>query len=339
MGRNKSLWRLLPLTGIMALILAGCGDDHLSALKPKGTVAKEQLSLITISLGVMIFVFLVVMAIYIYVLFRYRKRPGDTSIPKQVEGNHLLEIIWTIIPIFLLLVIAVPTIFYTFKHSKDYRDDPEAIHINVTSHQFWWQFEYLDKDKKVVINTAEDLVIPVNKRVVFELSSVDVNHSFWVPSLAGKIDTNAGSNKNTMYIVAEEPGTYKGRCAELCGPSHALMDFKVKAMEQADYDAWYSKMTTPKTVAADVQSGQEIFKDNCMACHATDATGQGFGPNLNNIADREKLAGVLDNNEESLKEWIANPSAKKPGVKMPAFQDQLDDNQMGDLVKYLQTLK
>jgi cytochrome c oxidase subunit 2 len=338
MSRWKFLRRLLPLTAIMALLLAGCGDPYLSAMRPKGTVAKEQLNLIEISLGVMIFVFAVVMLIYVYVLFKYRKRPGDESIPKQVEGNHILEIVWTVIPILLLIVIAVPTIYYTFKHSEDYRNDQNALHINVTGHQFWWQFEYLDGNKKTVINTANDMIIPVNKRVVFEITSADVNHSFWVPALAGKIDANAGANKNTMYIIAEQPGTYKGKCAELCGPSHALMEFKVIAKSQEEYDAWYKKMTAPKAVAADVQQGAQLFKDNCMTCHSTDPAGAGAGPNLNNFGDRTKLAGVLDHTDENIKKWIHNPASQKPGAVMPAFP-QLDDSQLNDLAKYLQSLK
>lgn len=341
MGRKKSLWRLWPIAGIL-LLLAGCGDDTLSAMKPQGPVAREQLNLILISLGVMVFVFLVVMIIYVYVLVRFRKRPGDESIPKQVEGNHVLEIVWTVIPIFLLIVIAVPTIFYTFKHSTDYRNDPEALHINVTGHQFWWQFEYLDADGKVVLNTAQDLHIPVNKRVVFQYTSTDVNHSFWVPALGGKMDVNAGSkgaNRNTNYLIAEKPGTYKGKCAELCGPSHALMEFKVIAETEEDYQAWFTKMTEPKTVAADVQAGAEVFKENCLQCHAVDATSGGQGPNLNDVGERTKIAGVLDNNEETLKQWILNPPGEKPGTLMPAFEGQLDDQQLDDLVQYLQSLK
>lgn len=318
--------------GMLMLLLTACGDPYLSALKPKGIVAKEQLGLMKISLGVMIFVFVVVMAIYVYVLVRYRKKEGDNSIPKQVEGNHILEIIWTVIPILLLLVIAIPTVYYTFKHSTDYRNDKDALHVKVTGHQYWWQFEYKDLD----INTAEDLIVPVGKRVVFELTTADVNHSFWVPSLAGKIDTNAGMN-NTMYLIANEPGTYLGKCAELCGASHSLMEFKVIAKPQAEYDAWVSKMKAPSAVSATASTGQQLFKDNCMSCHAVTPNGSSLGPNLNNFAERTKIAGVLDHTSENLKKWIQDPNSEKPGSKMP--QIPLSEQNVNEIVKYLETLK
>ena len=109
-SRWRFLSRLLPLITVMALILAGCGEESLSALRPKGPVAKEQLFLIVLSLAIMTFVFAVVMAIYIYVLVRYRKRKGQDDIPKQVEGNYILELVWTVVPVILLIILAVPTV-------------------------------------------------------------------------------------------------------------------------------------------------------------------------------------------------------------------------------------
>lgn len=314
-------------------MLAGCGDPSLSALDPKGPIAKEQLNVILLSLGVMVLVIAVVLAIYIYVLIRFRKRKGDDSIPNQVEGSHILEIVWTVIPILLLIVIAVPTVKYTFDHSKNYTKDPDALLVKVTGHQFWWQFEY----PKYNINTAQDLVIPVGRKVAFELTSTDVNHSFWVPSLGGKIDVNPGMT-NIWHLEASEPGVYKGKCAELCGASHALMDFKVRAVPQEEFDAWVAEMTAqPAAVSADAAKGGQVFKDNCMSCHAVTPDGAGLGPNLNGFASRERIAGILEHNDENLKKWISNPQSVKPGNKMPTVS--LDDAQVNDLVKYLDSLK
>src|SRR5438445_671372 len=165
MNRFKFIKRIMPLLGMLALLLTGCGDPNLSALQPKGPVAREQLDLVILSLGIMIFVLVVVFAIYFYVLIRFRKRKGDDSIPEQVEGNHVLEIIWTVVPIILLLIIAVPTVQYTFKYATDYRKDKNAVHIQVVGHQFWWQFKYGDYD----INTASEILIPIKKNVSFEI--------------------------------------------------------------------------------------------------------------------------------------------------------------------------
>lgn len=334
MSRWKGFRRLAYLMAMMTLLLAGCGDPTISALDPKGPMAEEQLDVIMISLGVMILVIAVVMAIYVYVLVRYRKRKGDESIPKQVEGSHILEIIWTAIPILLLVVIAVPTVMYTFKHSKDYTEDPNAILVEVTAHQFWWEFDY----PKLGIKTSQDLVIPVGKKIAFKLTSADVNHSFWVPSLGGKIDTNPGMT-NIWHLEASEEGVFQGKCAELCGASHALMDFKVVAVSEAEFANWTQKMGGATTVPASAAKGQQIFKDNCLACHAVSPDGGGLGPNLNGFANKERIAGVLEHTEENLKLWIQNGQDVKEGNKMPEFGDKLNEGQLNDLVQYLNTLK
>jgi cytochrome c oxidase subunit 2 len=331
MDRFKFVKRILPLVGMLALLLTGCGDPNLSALHPRGPVAREQLNLVILSLGIMIFVLVVVFAIYFYVLIRFRKRKGDD--------------IWTVVPIILLLVIAVPTVKYTFKHSTDYRKDKDAIHIQVVGHQFWWQFKYGDYD----INTASEILIPVKKTISFEINSADVNHSFWVPSLGGKIDSNPGDGSvNVLYLEADEPGIYQGKCAELCGASHALMDFKVRAVTQAEFDAWIQKMKAPPApVSADAVVGEQIFKDNCLSCHAVESNGAGVGPNLNGFANRIEVAGILPrgvHNDESIAKWIGNPNDVKPGTLMPQVKDKetgapLSKEKIAELVKYLNTLK
>jgi cytochrome c oxidase subunit 2 len=343
MNRVKKLWRLIPLFAVMAFLLTGCGSDKLSALQPQGPVAREQLFLMKFSLSIMIVVVVVVFALYLWVIVRYRQRKGqEHMVPKQVEGSHVLEIIWTVVPIILLLILAVPTIYYTFKHSTDFRADKNAIHVKVTAHQFWWQFEYKDYG----IATAQNLVVPKGKTIAIEVSSADVSHAFWIPSLAGKTDANPGP-VNVMYFQADKVDLFQGRCAELCGASHALMNFTVQSMDEADFTKWVDKMKAPVTVAADVQAGEALFKENCMACHQVSAQGLGLGPNLNGFASRPYIAGVLDNQsadkDANLHKWITNPQDQKPGDKMPAFGQnfggKLSDEQIDQIVKYLHSLK
>ncbi|WP_159887222.1 cytochrome c oxidase subunit II [Paenibacillus puerhi] len=333
MIRWQNLWRSIPLFGLMMLLLTGCGDDTISALKPRGPVARDQMFLMKLSFFIMLLVVVVVFVLYIYVLLRFRKKKGEKDIiPKQVEGSHTLEIIWTTIPIILLLILAVPTVQYTFKLLEDHRDNKDALHVKVTAHAFWWQFDY----PSLGIATAQDLVIPTGKKIAFELTASDVKHSFWVPSLGGKMDTNVGQT-NVYYLEADDADTFLGKCAELCGASHSLMDFKVKSMEPADFDQWVSKMKTPAAIPAEAKAGEQLFKDNCLSCHAVNAQGLGAGPNLNGFASREKVAGILPHDDELLKEWIKDPQSIKPGAKMPAFA--LKDQELNDLVKYLNSLK
>ncbi|WP_127587522.1 cytochrome c oxidase subunit II [Paenibacillus koleovorans] len=358
MKRWQTVWRIVPLLAMMTFILSGCGIDELTTLNPKGPVAEKQLWLILISLVVMIAVFVVVAIIYVYVLVRFRKRPGQTGVPKQVEGSHKLEIIWTVIPFLLLLVIAVPTVKYTFELDKDYSKDPNALQVKVTGHQFWWEFEYMNE--KIV--TAQDLVIPTGRTISFHLESADVNHSFWVPTLGGKKDNNPGLT-NMHYLVADKPGVYYGKCAELCGTSHALMDFKVKAVTPDEFDRWIAGMKSPTGTASTsalYKEGEEVFKKSCIGCHAIfDTTtkqvvGGKAAPSLVNYGDRFTVAGMLFNREAgdlkaNLKTWLVDPQAVKPGNLMPNPMTvpgskmettmELTEKQVDALVEYLSAQK
>lgn len=333
----KSRWhhamRLLFAVMALTLVLTGCGDPTLSALTPSGPVAESQFWLMKLTFGIMAGVFCVVFILWVYVLLRYRKKPGQTGYPKQVEGNHKLEIIWTVIPFLLLIIMAVPTVTIGFDLEKRY-DKAEAMQVNVTAHQFWWEFEYPD----LGIHTAQDLYIPTGKKVQFTVTSADVIHAFWIPALGGKIDTNPG-DENHIWLQADKPGIYKGKCAELCGAAHALMDFKVVAVDQAKFDEWATKLKTasvePKTDLA--KQGQDVFKKSCIGCHAIGSEGGRLGPNLTDLASRERLAGILPNNAEELHKWLKDPQAMKPGNKMPNLN--LPDDQINALVEYLGELK
>ncbi|TLS37667.1 cytochrome c oxidase subunit II [Pseudalkalibacillus caeni] len=337
MRRWKNVWRFLPLLAVMALTLTGCGNEQLSALLPQGEGARMQFNLMMLSLYIMIGVFIVVAIIYTVVLLKFRRRKGDNEIPEQTEGNVTLEILWTTIPIILLLILAVPTVMTTFALDPDEEKIPkDAIRVNVTAHQYWWEFEYPDLEVK----TSQDLYMPAGEKVYFNLKSKDVIHSFWVPAIGGKMDTNTAT-ENLMWLKADEAGTYFGKCAELCGPSHALMDFKVIVKDKKDFMAWADKMKAAKgEPEGDLAAqGQEIFQANCIGCHAIGNEGSNVGPNLTSFGDRTTIAGILEHNEENLKKWIKNPQDIKTGNNMPQFGKQLSDDELDALAEYLMGLK
>ncbi|MCQ6559325.1 cytochrome c oxidase subunit II [Paenibacillus mendelii] len=342
MNRWHVLKRLMPLLAGMVLLLSGCGRADLSALRPQGPVAEEQFGLMKLSITIMAFVVIVVFAIALYVIIRFKRRPGDKSVPVQVEGNHKLEIIWTVIPIILLVILGVPTIKSVFGLAEDYTKDPNAIQVKVTAHQYWWEFEY----PKEGVKTAQELIIPNDAVISIEAKTADVLHSFWIPSLAGKIDTNPGGNVNTMYFKAPKEGVYLGKCAELCGPSHALMDFKVKSVDRASYDRWVAAQKAPVALPADAQLA-DTLTTNCLSCHAI-GDGTGWAPNLTGIGSRGSVAGMLVNTddaqyanegtvEENLEKWIKDPDKVKPGNKMGKIE--LSDEEVKAISKYLADLK
>lgn len=334
MTRWKLTKKFIPLFAMFLLIFTGCSSlQDPGPLNPKGSVGKEQLWLINFSLAIMIVVMVVVFALFFYVVIRYRKRKGQTGIPKQIEGNHKLELLWTIIPLLLLFALAIPTIMTTFNLAEEYNDPEEAIQVKVVGHQFWWEFEYPDYG----IITAQELVIPVGKKVQYELTTTDVNHSFWIPALGGKMDNTAGLT-NRFYLEADEPGTYQGRCAELCGLGHALMNFNVKAVSEADFDAWTEQMQpTEISVPQELEKAQAIYTAKCIGCHAIDTGSMGLGPNLSGFANRDYVAGFLANEDSEIRRWLTNPEEVKQGTLMP--QIPLTDDEMNELIKYLNNLK
>jgi len=348
--KRLSKWRLILLLSGIALVLSGCGEPFLSTLQPAGEVAQTQYDLMLLSTLIMVGVIIVVVLIFLFVILKFRRK--DDKIPKQVEGSHRLEIIWTTIPILLLLVLAVPTVTATFNladTAEMEKEDTDAVVVNVRASLYWWEFEY-PNDK---IITSQDLVVPTDEKVYFNLKASDVKHSFWIPSAGGKMDTNV-ENVNKFWLefdsqkAAEAGNLFYGKCAELCGPSHALMDFKVKAVSRAEYDEWVGNMQSvskPEQATTDLaQQGQEIYNNSCIGCHAvtpSNATPEAarLAPNLSNFGERTTVAGVLEHNKENVKKWLQDPETYKPGNKMTGQYGQLTDQELNALTEYLMNLK
>lgn len=352
MIKGLKKWRLFSLLAALTIFLAGCGQEELSTLLPAGQVAKDQFNLLLLASGIMLFVILVVVSIYVVALLRFRRsKLGEDHIPEQVEGSHTLELVWTIIPIILVLLLAVPTVYYTYKlgdvtamGAVNDDGDAENLVVDVTAKLYWWEFEYPD----LGIVTAQELVVPTDEKVYFNLMAADVKHSFWIPAVGGKLDNNV-ENTNKFYLTFDkesselEEGVFFGKCAELCGPSHALMDFKVKALPRAEFDAWVTAMQATEGVKADEESvdeGERLFAQSCIQCHAVSGVGEtgAYGPNLTAFGDRNRVAGFMDHTEEALIDWIKTPQKYKPGNEMPPFEDAFTDAELDALATYLMGL-
>jgi cytochrome c oxidase subunit 2 len=317
------------MLGLGALALAGCGQTAQSDLFPAGPVAKTELQLIGLAFWIMVGVGVIVVGLLLAVIFRFRARKGDTELPEQVEGNTRLEFVWTIIPVLLLAVLAVPTIKDSFAVASA-PAQPAALQVKVIGHQWWWEFDY----PSLGIVTADEMHIPAGQPVAISLESVDVIHSFWVPRLAGKTDAIPGRT-NSMWLEASQPGDYSGQCAQFCGTSHALMRFSVIAESQTSFNAWVQKMQHPSAAAVKPTSGEaaagyKVFSTaGCSACHTIDGTSfKGtLGPNLTNLGLHNAIAAEnLPNTDAGLARWLADPPAVMPDVDMPNLhltQDQI----------------
>ncbi|HUE95751.1 MAG TPA: cytochrome c oxidase subunit II [Longimicrobiaceae bacterium] len=324
------------------LLAAGCGGDAerypQTSLDPKSDFGIEIDDLWNLTLFLGVGVSVVTFAILAYILFRFRYRP-DAPQPKQVHGNTMLEIAWTLIPAILISIIAVPTvrtIFFT------YRDAPaDALTIDVLGRQWWWEFRYETANGDTVI-TANEVHVPVGRTVVLQMTSADVVHSFWIPQMGGKRDVIANRVTNIVFTPIEA-GVYLGQCAEFCGESHALMRMRLIAHEPAEFERWLANEASPAVEPTDpaVVIGQQLVTGGmCAACHTVRGTNAQFGrtgPDLTHIARRSTIAaGILDNNAENMMDWVANAPAIKPGALMPEMG--LSEQELRYIVAYLQTL-
>lgn len=198
----------------------------------------------------------------------------------------------------------------------------DAVNIELTAHQFWWEARYDDPLPSRVFVTANELHVPVGRPVLLKLRASDVIHSFWVPSLNGKKDLIPG-RISTLSLRADRAGVYRGQCAEFCGYQHANMALFVIADEPAAYASWAATQRRPAAMPEDGEArrGFELFtRSSCAMCHAiagTQAQGR-HAPDLTHLASRATLAaGVLPNNAATRAAWITDPQKIKPGVNMP----------------------
>lgn len=212
-------------------------------------------------------------------------------------------------------------------------DSPPAVTIEVEARDWWWEVRYPGTEAV----TANEIHIPSGEPVRILLTTGDVIHSFWVPRLQVKKDAVTGT-ENEMWLEADEPGRYRGQCAEFCGLQHANMIFWVIAEERPDFEAWLANEAAPAD--SEEAEGEEVFlTSTCVGCHAIRGTPADAddGPDLTHLAARDTLAsGVLDNTRTELARWITDPQSIKPGVTMPPTQ--FTPERLTALLDYLESL-
>lgn len=338
MTRARSTLRRAALAALPLLALAGCAKNApQDTLEPKGPVARQIDNLQNPVFAVAGVVFVLVMGLALYIVIKFRHR-DDAPEPVQVHGNTKLELTWTLIPAFTLLVIAVPTIATIFDLAER---QPDSVNVTVVGRQFWWEYRYDDYG----IVTANELVIPAGQPIEITLDGAedDVIHSFWIPPLGGKQDIVPG-REHRMRIEADEPGTYLGQCAEYCGLSHANMRARAVALPRGEFDAWVRDQQRPALPVpagnSEAAQGQALFTaKGCGGCHTVQGVSQGqVGPNLTHLFSRETFAGsMFDLSTSNLRRWLQDPPAVKPGAKMPNLG--LTDDEIAQLIAYMETLR
>jgi cytochrome c oxidase subunit 2 len=232
---------------IVMLALAACAAEYPNTtFEPKSEVARAIDFLWDRLLLLGTIVFVLVEAALIYVVFRYRRRPTDSGRPPQTHGNAVLEIIWTLIPAFILIFLAIPTVRTIFQTQA--KVAAGALEIEVIGHQWWWEFRY--PEYKIV--TANEIYLPAGRTVNFKLTSADVIHSFWIPQLSGKRDA-VTNRTNYLWFTPDStlgPSVWNGFCTEYCGSSHAKMRFRAFTVTPDQFQSWVAGQQKPAAFGA-----------------------------------------------------------------------------------------
>jgi cytochrome c oxidase subunit 2 len=225
-------------------------DGHQSTIKVAGPVARSQLEVFYVTCWVTLVIFIIVGGVLAYATLKFRARTEaeEKAVPpEQGHGNPLIELGLIGASVFALVIIAIPTlkgIWYTYDVPEDRKAD--TYEITATGYQWWFKFEYPSEQiaGAGALTTGNELVIPAGRPVRINIRTVDVIHSFWVPKLAGKVDM-IPNRANHLWVQADKPGYFWGQCAEYCGDSHAVMRFRVIALDPKEFNEWREAQKLP----------------------------------------------------------------------------------------------
>lgn len=332
------------------------GNYPLNLQAPKSGIAEQIFDLHSMMLVVCLGIFFVVFGVMFYSIYAHRKSKGAQA--AHFHENHVVEVIWTVIPFVILIALCIPAA-KTVIAQKD--SSNAAVTVKVTGYQWKWGYNYIDDGIEYVsalstprdqiddydgksaaknahylleVEPGTEMVVPVGKKVRLLLTANDVIHAWWVPQLGVKQDAIPGFIRDAWF-KADTPGIYRGQCAELCGKDHGFMPIVVRAVPQADYDKWKADTKARLALAKDdpnkvwalpdlVARGKGVYETNCVACHQ--ANGQGVPGTYPALAGSKIATGPIADH-------LGIVLKGKAGTPMPAWK-QLSDTDIAAVVTY-----
>jgi cytochrome c oxidase subunit 2 len=340
-GCASSVKARLFLLAPAALFLSGCQRDQ-NSLDPRSHQSHVIADLFWWMMGGA----WIGLALIVALLALSWKRRNRRGIGRDTEGDKPGERpAWFVVigagialPIALLSTLFVISDLFVIRTTQAPARAATKLTVEVIGHQFWWEIRYPESGAV----TANELHIPVRTPVRLEVRTADVIHSFWVPELNRKIDTDPGKT-NAIELDAQHVGRYRGQCAEFCGLQHAHMGMYVFVDSAAAFQRWLAREARPaaQPAGAQTQRGLGLFTNgSCSSCHAIRGTSanSNVGPDLTHVASRTTLgADTVRNGERELASWIAHSQRFKPGNQMPNINLRGADLQA--VVAYLRGLK
>lgn len=360
MLNRLTICRLMTMLGALLAgqpVFAAADNWQLNMYEGVTPISKDVYHLHMVCMVVCAIIGVVVFGVMIYSLIHHRKSKGYKA--ASFHDNPRLEIIWSLIPFLILVGLAVPATRVLIRMDDTRQSE---VTVKVVGYQWRWQYEYLDqgisyfstlstplaqiqnkqeKSEWYLLEVDKPLVLPVNKKIRFLVTSNDVIHSWWVPELGIKRDAIPGFMYEAWATI-EKPGTYRGQCAELCGINHGFMPIVVEAVSQADFDKWVAAQTlkqdqyaaeeaqpaAQKVIPRDelMTMGKQKYEQLCAACHRAD--GKGLPP----------LYPALKGSSVA----VGNPISRHidiilngvPGSAMQPYKDQLSDDEIAAIATY-----
>ena len=282
-------------------------------------------------LGVSVFFATLILILIVAFAIKYRRRSDDEQ-PQQIIGNLGLEILWTVVPLSLTLVMFVwgaRLYFITFYPPSD------ALEINIVAKQWMWKVQHAEGRSEI-----DELHIPTGRPVKLIMTSQDVIHDFFVPAFRVKNDVLPG-RYTTLWFEATKPGAYRLFCSQYCGTQHSGMIGHIIALEPAEFQTWLSGGAAAVSMAT---AGENLFRKlGCISCHAANDTGR--GPSLAGLlgkAVRLQSGATVTADENYIRESILEPQAKivagYPSI-MPTFKGLISEDGIMQIIAYLKSLK
>jgi cytochrome c oxidase subunit 2 len=325
------------IVALAPVVVAGCRGNQ-AMFNPQGPAARSIASLGWFMLSVCAVIYVIVLLATAWALVR-RRHVGD-DLPRTTQKLTTVIAGATAVSIVILVVFTVSSV--VAGRGLTSPTGPGAITVDVIGHQWWWEFQYHDVTPSDFVTSPNELHIPVGVPVHIKAISRDVIHSFWVPNLHGKRDLIPGQVTNT-WIQADQPGVYRGQCAEFCGHQHANMAFVVVAEPMDKFLAWIGSQRQPASEPQtdEARRGRDVFlQSTCVMCHTVRGTSAGarLGPELTHVGSRMTIAaGTLPNTRGHLGGWVADPQSVKPGVRMPP--NPLEPPDLQAVLTYLRSLR
>ncbi|MDA9221973.1 cytochrome c oxidase subunit II [Methylophilaceae bacterium] len=349
----KKIIQALALVTLPLSVFAEWGLNMTQGVTP---ISQKVYDMHMVSLWVVTIIGIVVFGIMFWSIFHHRKSRGVK--PAKFSHSTTVEIIWTAIPLLIIIGLAIPATKLLIE--MDDTSDT-ALTVKAVGYQWKWKYEYLEDDLTIysnldeksvelsqrvdsvnpmehsdyLLDVDEPLVLPTNTRIRILTTANDVIHAWWVPDLGWKRDAIPGFI-NDNWTLINEPGTYRGQCAEICGKGHGYMPIVVKAVSMDEYKTWVAEKKQEQVAAAEASSkemsmdelmtkGEAVYKANCLACHQ--ANGEGVTGVFPAVAGSQ-LATKPENLQAHITQIIYGKNL------MPAFGEQLNDGDIASVVTY-----